>query len=181
MNTGQMMLVVGSITLLSLLALSINQKILGQTQTMLDSEASLNAISIAQSLIDEIQTKLYDDTTRNARVFDKDLTTLLASPTSLGPSSDERSLVQIPDDVFPHRSVLGYSDINDYNGYIRYDTTSLMKGFRDSVAVYYVTEGNIDQRSIVQTCFKRIDVVITHPCMTKPLRLSDVSIYRRFF
>jgi hypothetical protein len=181
MNTGQMFLVIGSITLLSLLALSINQLVLGQTQTMLDSEASLNAISIAQSLIDEIQTKLYDEATRNTRIFDKDVPSLMTSPYSLGPSSSEQSYVPRPDSAFPHRSILGYSDVDDYNGYIRSDTTSLMSGFRDSVVVYYVSEANPDQKSYVATCFKRIDVIVTHPCMKKPLRLSDISIYRRFF
>ena len=176
-----MMLVVGAVTLLSLVALSISQMLVGQTQNVLDSEASFNAITIAQSLLDEIQTKLYEDTTRSVRVFDTQVTTLFADADHVGPTWWKRRAVPLPDSAYPHRSPNIYTMVNDYNGYVRVDTTTMMQGFRSSVSVYYVSESNPDQRSEIPTCFKRIDIVVSHPSMKHSVLVSDITVYRRFF
>jgi len=190
MNTGQMMLVAGALTLLSLLAVSINQMLVGQTQTQLDAEASLNAISVAQSLLDEIQTKYYDaavmpvyqsGTWVTPRVYDNQIASTMTASIALGPNSAEQSAVPLPDSTYPHKSVAGYGDVDDYNGYVRIDSTSRMNGFRSVVKVYYTVDGSPDNVSNVPTCFKRIDVTVTQQSMKHPLTLSDVAIYRKYF
>jgi hypothetical protein len=187
MNTGQMLLVIGALALLSLLALSINQMVVGQTKVMLDSEASLNAVSIAQSLLDEIQTKYFDlavvpnpPGSSPLRIFDNQVS-LFTDYSGFGPSHSEASAVPLPDSVSPFKSIAGYNDVDDYNGYIRIENNALMTGFRDSVAVYYVLESDPNTKSNTQTFFKRIDVTVMNPSMKTPLTVSDVAVYRRFF
>jgi len=182
-----MFLVIGALALLSLLALSINQMVVGQTVVMLDSEASLNAISLAQSLLDEIQTKYYDlavvpssPGSMPLRVFDNQVS-LFTANSGLGPSGSESYAVPLADTATPFKSIAGYNDVDDYDGYIRMESNSLMTGFRDSVDVYYVLESDPNAKSNTQTFFKRINVTVTHPSMKKPLTISDVAVYRRFF
>ena len=184
------MLVAGAITLLSLLAVSINHMLVGQTQTMLDAEAALNAISIAQSLLDEIQSKPFDAAVVpvwqsgawvTPRIYDSQIPTLMTGAGSLGANSSEHAVVTQPDSTYPHKSIAGYNDVDDYNGYVRIDSTSRMTGFRSTVRVSYTVDGTPDASSSVPTCYKRIDVTVTHRNMKNPLTLSDVAVYRKYF
>ena len=94
MNTGQMMMVLGALMLLSMLSLSVNSMFIDKTTAMLDAEANLDAISIAQSMIDEIMTQSYDAYTVSAKVYASDQFT---PASSLGPNSTESSQVTQPD------------------------------------------------------------------------------------
>jgi len=178
MNTGQMLTVLFALAILSFVSLSINTLIIGQTTTLLETQASLNAISIAQSMIDEIMTKSYDAfTAGGTRIWNA--SDFSSSP--LGPSSTENSNVPRPDITTPFRSVRYYNDADDYNGYSRIVNTPLMGQFTVRDTVYYVLESNPDQKQTSQTFFKKIVVTVTHPNMPYPLKISDVVVYRRYF
>ena len=175
MASGNMLFVVGAFALLSLVALGVNRMILDKTTVMLDTEASITAISVAQAMIDEIQTKSFDAKTKSdsVRIYNTaDLT--LAS--SLGPEEN----ITLPD-VSPYQSVVKYNDVDDYNGYRRTVTTPRLGNFTVVDSAYYVTEANPDVRSTPQTFYKKMVVTVTHPTMKAPVRLTDVSVYRRYF
>src|SRR5512147_3077970 len=98
MNTGQMMLVLGALMLLSMLSLSVNSMFIDKTTTMLDAEANLNAVSIAQSMLDEIMVQSYDAATVSAKIYSaSDFT----GAGSLGANFTESSFVPQPDTANP--------------------------------------------------------------------------------
>lgn len=177
MHTGQMMMVLGALALLSLVSLSINTMIIGKTTTMLDAEGQLNAISIAQSMIDEVMQKHYDAATVSAKIFDP---TQFTGAGSLGCSGAESGAVPQPD-TYPYKSATGYNDVDDYHRYRRIVSTPRMGNFDVRDSVFYVVESNPDQKSSGQTFFKRITVTVRHPNMASPLSMSDVVVYRRYF
>ena len=172
-----MLTVLGALALLSLVSLSVNTMIVGKTTTMLDAEGQLNAISIAQSMIDEVMQKSYDAATVSAKVYAPSNFTAAGG---LGCNGGEASMVPLPD-AAPYKSVSGYNDVDDYNGYRRTVSTPRMGNFDVRDSVWYVMESNPDQKSGTQTFFKRVKVTVRHPNMTSPLTLSDVAVYRRYF
>jgi len=172
-----MLTVLGAITLLSLVSLSINTMIVGKTTTMLDAEGQLNAISIGQSMLDEVMQKSYDAATVSNKVYDaSDFT----ASGSLGANPSESAVVPQPD-TYPFKSLVGYNDVDDYHRYKRTVSTPRMGNYDVRDSVWYVVETNPDQTSGTQTFFKRVKVTIRHPNMASPLSLTDVVVYRRYF
>ena len=151
MNTGQMLMVIGALALLSLVSLTINTMMVGKTTTMLEAEASLNAISIAQTMIDEIMTKSYDASTVSVKVYNASGFTAW---NSLGCNSSEASNVLIPD-VPPYKSIKYYNDVDDYHRYRRIVSTPRMGNFTVTDTVYYVSETNPDLKVSANTFHKK--------------------------
>ena len=194
MNTGQMLLVLGALMLLSLVALTINSMLVDKTATMLEVEAHLDAVSLGQSMLDEILTQAYDQTVANgAKVFDS---TGFTASASFGPNGTEGSNVPLPDPpdtANPFKSLKYYNDVDDYNGYKRLAYTSAMGTFSIIDTVYYVTELDPSVKSTPQTFFKKVVVTIRHPNMYPSsvpynqwtgkyyLQVTDVAVYRRYF
>ncbi len=176
--SGQMLMVLGALMLLSMVSLSINTMFIGKTTTMLDAEASLNAISIAQTMIDEIMVKSYDAATVSSKIFNASAFT---APGSLGANGTETSNVPQPDTSSPFKSINNYNDVDDYHLYRRTVNTPRLGKFTVRDSVFYVVESNPDQKSFTQTFNKKIVVTITHPNMLRPLQISDVAVYRRYF
>jgi hypothetical protein len=197
MNTGQVLLIIGALTLLSVVSLSVNTLILNTTITYTQTEAQLTGISIAQSMLDEIMTQSYDSATVNGtRIWDSTKFT----PTSrLGPETSPGinevttvSLPEPPDTAISYSSVRKYNDVDDYNNYRRYYYSSALGLFTVLDSVYYVRESNPDQKSTAPTHFKKIVVTVRHPnfCIQGSytpwqgryyLQLSNVAVYRRYF
>jgi hypothetical protein len=172
-----MLTVLGAIMLLSLVGLSVNSMLIGKTTTMLEAEAQLNAISMAQSMLDEIMVKSYDAATVGSKIFDA---TQFTAAGGLGASSPEMVAVSTPD-AYPYASVFGYNDIDDYHRYTRRVWNPRLGNFTLTDSVFYVIEENPDTKSTVQTFHKKIVVTVRHPNMSKPLQISDVAVYRRYF
>lgn len=63
MNTGQMMITIASLMLLSLVVLSINKNFLTTNSTLLTNKQTLSATSIATSIIEEASGKAFDEKT----------------------------------------------------------------------------------------------------------------------
>ena len=178
MNTGQMLLVLGAMAILSLTSLTINTVLVGQTTAVLEAEAGLNAISIAQTMIDEIMTKAYDAYTVSNKAYSANSFT---ASNALGCNSTEASNVSQPDVATPFKSFKYYNDVDDYNNYTRTAATTLMGNFAVVDTVIYVVETKPDQKSNTQTYHKKVIVTVRHPNMSKPLQLSDIAVYRKYF
>lgn len=197
MNTGQILLVIGALTLLSIVTLSVNSMFLSKTTAILQSEAHLTAISVAQSMLDEVMVAAFDAATASKRIYpgqESGLTPL----SSLGPEGSEItsvSLPEVPDTGLPYRSVTTYNDADDYNNYQRYYFSRSLGIFTVVDSVYYVTPTNPDLTSSTPTFFKRIVVTVRHRNFYPPdslslynpwtgkyyLQLSDIAVYRRYF
>src|SRR5689334_5461044 len=116
MNTGQVILVVGALTLLSILALTINTTILNAYVSSYDSEATIDAISVGQAMIDEILTMDFDSVTVTSRTLSSPSQCTIAS--RLGPDLDSEKTVPAFE-TEPFKSQVSFNDIDDYNNYSR--------------------------------------------------------------
>lgn len=176
MNTGQLLLMMSAMMLLSFITLSVNNTILSSNDSLLDSEASVNALSVAQSMLDEIGTKEFDEETVDKRVFYAgDLT----EPTELWEPEDGEDY---PD----------FDDIDDYNyfqgGNAMEVVTPRMGRFLVVDSIYYIPDPSMTGYDFdypgpygTRTFYKKIVVEVTHPSMPNPMRIEDLWVYRRYF
>ncbi len=160
--------------LLSMINVSVKSTLVGNTETMLDAEASLNAVSLAQSMLDEIIAQDYDEATVNANA---DSASAFTSPWLLGRTTIEDGKVPLPDTS--RLSALYYNDVDDYNRYNRIEFSPRMGKFTIVDTVYYVNNANPNLGSSEQTFFKRIIVTVTSQNMSQPVQLSDIVVYRK--
>lgn len=181
MNTGQLLTVLGALTLLSMVSLAVNSMIIGKTTTMLDAEANLAAVSLAQSMIDEIMTTSYDAVVTNPDSPKVYVASKFTAAGGLGPNSTESSQCPLPDTTTPFKSITKYNDVDDYNNYRRVVSTAILGKFTLTDTVFYVSETNPDQKLSVQSFHKKVVVTVRHKNMASPLQLSDVVVYRRYF
>jgi len=201
MNTGQVLLIIGALVILSFVTLAINSMLVSKTTTILQSEAHLTAISIAQSMIDEIMTAGYDSATIGKRKYPGQESQLTPA-NSLGPETNTTpsevtavSLPEPPDTTIQYKSATKYNDIDDYNNYKRYYYSPSLGIFSIVDSIYYVTFNTPDQKSNTQTFFKKVVVTVRHPNFYPVdqlrmfdqwqgryyLQLSDIAVYRRYF
>jgi len=162
MNTGQSLLSIGALLILSLSILRVNNGILSSDSVMQDSKIGVLATSIGTSLIEEASKKAFDEVSVDDAVLDK---SNLTSPYSLGPSWGET-----PDT---------YNDFDDYNGYLAVDTIYSID-FRMSCDVCYVDPYNVDGKEPDKTWHKKMTVSITSSFITDTLRYSTVYSYWHF-
>lgn len=168
MSTGQMMLALGAVILLSFLILRFNGTTFTAQEMTMDSKMGILAISVANSYIDVAKKKAYDevvmDTTKPAILL-SDLTS------TLGPE---------PGEVYPE-----FDDFDDYNlnGYVIIDTTTLINPSKSSSPtpfyitsdVYYVNNANPNAPAMVKTWNKRMDVKVWCDGLVDTIRMSTVS------
>ena len=183
MNTGQAMMVIAAMMLLSTFALTVNNTLALSSSTGLEMEASLDALSYGHSLVDEILQKNFDEAVIGTRIFNtSDLTTTLARESGETFTLPESS----GSDVFQSRTT--YDDVDDYNGYQRIVQNPRLDNFTLTVQVHYASEDSPFPTTGSKTFCKTIQVIVTNPYMPKdqhgvvsPLTLSDMSVYRRYF
>jgi hypothetical protein len=200
-NTGQMLFVLGALLLFTSVAMTVNSTLLNTRMAMLHNEAGLTATSIATTMIDEIVIHSYDSATvgpgssRDGKVIPD--SSKCTPPGLLGPEGSEAAAVPLPeppDTASPYKSSLYYNDVDDYNLYRRYVQTS-MGTFAVIDSVFYVVEASPDQRSAIQTFYKKVVVTVRHRNLTPTgqyqayqpwqgpyyVQLSHLAIYRRNF
>ena len=185
MHSGQTMLVIAAFVLLSTLTLSINSTMITSSNLGLEMEVNLNALSLGQSLLDEMLNKDFDENTTGGRRINVEA----KASTILGPDAGE---VITGADIYPYKSKKIFDDFDDYNGYERAANDSILGIFTIKAEVKYADENTPDNNSLAKTFQKRATITVTHPNMTKDLRvandttvlpvvLKDLWVYRRFF
>jgi hypothetical protein len=192
MNTGQTILVLAALLLLSGVILGVNRLLISKTSTMLESEADLTALSVGQSMLDEIMSQAYDKVVANGTKVFNDSSQFTAT-SSLGPDVGES--ITLPDTAAAsgqYKSVTAYNDVDDYTGYTRLVNTT-MGTFAVTDTVFYVSESNPNLKQTPQSFYKKIVVTVRHPNMVPSdnsynkfsgpyfMQLTDVSVYRRYF
>lgn len=170
MSTGQMMLALGAVILLSFLILRFNGTTLTANEMTMDSKMGILAISVANSYIDVAKKKAYDEV-----VMDTTKPTILLSDltSTLGPESGE---------VYPD-----FDDFDDYNleplGIVVVDSTTLINPSKSNIAtpffitskVYYVTSSNPDSPAMVKTWNKKLEVKVWTHGLVDTIKMSTVS------
>lgn len=144
MNTGQTMMTMGAMILLSAIVLRVNTSNLNNEAVRDQAQYGVLATSIATSIIEEAQSKSFDHNT------DTNSVTLLTQLSSvLGPEGGETEET--------------FNDFDDYHGFTKRDSTMPSAIFDIACEVVYVTPNNIEGFSNNRTWHKKINVTITSP------------------
>jgi hypothetical protein len=160
MNTGQMLLALGAVILLSMLSLRINNTTISTQSTIVNSKMGLMAVSIAQSVIEEANNKAFDEISISAFVSDLNKLTL---PTQLKAESGEK----YPD----------FDDFDDYNNFNRTDTIPTADIFKVKCKVYYIDPSAPNVPVSTRGWHKKIDVSVISETMRDTIKISSVFSY----
>ncbi len=164
MNTGQMMITIGAIFLLTLVILRVSTNLLVTSDVLNRSKIDLLAISYATTMIEEASGKAYDARTANGSVSSP-----IQLSAVLGPE---------PGEFYPL-----YNDFDDFNAFrdtAKIDTVFISDtnfvAFQTYCAVDYVNDSNPDVATISRTWFKRLTVKVTSPAMLNENTLKQDTV-----
>ena len=163
MNTGQMMMTIGAMMLLSTIMLRVNTSNLTNESIRDQAQYGVLATSIATSIVEEAQSKAFDAKTDSNSVT---LLTELTPVLLLGPDAGE-----ISDSLF--------NDFDDYDGFTKRDSTMPSAIFDITCEVVYVAANNIQGSSLIQTWHKKLNISVTSPF--SPDTFSTSTIYSYWF
>ena len=159
MNTGQMLLAVGAIMLLSSMVLRFNRAVLTTDEVMYNSKFNVLASSLCTSLIDEAKQKAFDEATTETAI--SDLTKLSATMQADGGENYDE-----------------FDDFDDFHNYYRVDSTSIPREtFYISSKVTYVNLANPIAATTSKTWHKMITVTVLGPSMKVPVTISSIYSY----
>jgi hypothetical protein len=160
-NTGQTILTIGAMVLLSTIMLRVNTTNLTNESVRDQAQYGVLATSIATSIIEEAQSKAFDAKTDSNSVTTKtDLTSYL----ELGPDDGETS-----ESLF--------NDFDDYDGFTKCDSTMPSAIFDIACEVVYVASNNVQGFSSTQTWHKKLNITVTSPFSPDTFRTSSIFSY----
>jgi hypothetical protein len=176
-----MLLIIGALSLLSVLTLNVNGTFLMAINTSLEAQAQLNAYSYGQSLMDEILAKSFDEgTVAGNSVFDTDAFT---QPKNFGPDAGE----MLPGIDSLNHSVDFFDDVDDYHAYTRVIRDSVMDYYTITSQITYTSDQDLDSEVSFRTYLKSITVRVSHPNLPKnesgqviPVILKEITVSRRY-
>lgn len=163
MNTGQMLLTIGALLLLSTVMLRVNSNNFSTETVRDEARFGVVATSIATSIIEQAKGLAFDAKT------DTNSVTSLADLTSvfnLGPDAGENSA-----------DINTFNDFDDFDGYSGIDSTLQSAVFELSCSVDYVTKSNLKSAASVPTWHKKISVTVSSPSMDDTLKAATVYSY----
>ena len=165
MNTGQMIMTMGAMILLSTIVLRVNTLNLTNESIRDQAQYGVLATSIATSIIEAAQSKSFDEKTDSNSV-----SLLTELSTVLGPESGEIEST--------------FNDFDDYNGFTKRDSTMPSTIFDIACQVVYITPDNIEGSTTNRTWNKKLIVTITRPISADSseiaLRTSSIFSYWYF-
>ncbi len=166
MNTGQTLMTVGAMLLLSILILRVNNTFLTTSTAFMNTKFDILATSIATSEMEEISKLAFDQYTAS-----NPATSLsqLTAPGNLRTESGEN-----PNDPST------FNDIDDYNGYTRIDSTMPSAIFKIRCTVNYVASTTPNVISTSATWNKKITIYVSSISMMDTLKLSTIYSYWYF-
>lgn len=172
MNTGQSLLTILSMLLLSIIILRVNKTILFSDTVVSSSKLSLTAISLATSELEEIKSNAFDEYT--VKNIANNLSQLsLAS--NFGPQKDSNN------ELYSTQ----FDDVDDYNGFDTtvsvlvdpYNSKLKPERYRIQCSVVYVSSTNPNAVSSSPTWNKKITVTVSDSLMTDTIKESSIFSY----
>lgn len=167
MNTGQMMLSMGAMMLLSFLVLRFNSIQLTSAQASYNAKFGIVATSLATSMLEEAKDKVFDEVVLDTNKVISSASELSAT---LGAEGTE---------AYPN-----FDDFDDYNNLLHVDSLSLKNPqtgaptkFTITAKVEYVTETSPDVKSNIPTYHKKMTVTVTSSAMIDKVELSTIFSY----
>jgi hypothetical protein len=158
MNTGQTMMTMCAMMLLSAIMLRVNTSNLSNESVRDQAQYGVLATSIATSIIEDAQSKSFDHNTDTNSVK---LLTDLSSV--LGPEGAETEAT--------------FNDFDDYDGFTRRDSTMPSAIFDIACEVVYVSSIDIEGFSNNRTWHKKMNVIISSPFSPDTFRTSSIFSY----
>lgn len=159
MNTGQTLLTIGALMVLSTILLRVNNNFVSTDAVMMENRFGVLAISLATSYIEEASGKAFDANTITAAASST------SDLSSLGPGSGE--------------SYPNFNDFDDYDGLSIVDSSMKSAIFDINCDVDFVQASNPDKAVTNKTWHKKITVQVTSKSMEDTVTMS--SIYSYFY
>lgn len=156
-----MLLVTGSIFLLTILIMNFYASNTGQLEIAINNEAIFTATGIGQAVIDNIQTRAFDENTVNSSVSNVDSLTF---SNNLGADAGEYSPTS-------------FDDVDDFKNYSTTDASTRLGTYNILVDVNYVTTANPTTVTSSRTFLKKIDVFVTADYLPDTLKLYHLIAY----
>jgi len=167
MNTGQMLITVGAMVLLTLVILRVNNGFLSTNTVMMETKFDVLAVSLGTSIIEEANGKAFDQNTDTSSVSST------SSLSSIGKDGDEE---------YPN-----FNDFDDFNGLIKIvkydssDTTFKSADFKIQCNVGYISPNNPEVLTTSpKTWHKRLNVEVTSKFMADTIKLTTIYSYFYF-
>jgi hypothetical protein len=157
MNNIQSMLTMGAMILLALTSLRFNASVLQTSSTEVENKVYLTAFSLADDMIEEIKNKNFDQTTVP---FPTNNPGTLTPAGSLGPESGE--------------TYATFNDIDDYNNFTKIISAPHAEDYQISCKVFYVDGSNPDNQISTQSFYKKAEVTVSSPFLTRTVKLSFI-------
>ncbi|MBK8944869.1 MAG: hypothetical protein IPM32_06290 [Ignavibacteriae bacterium] len=169
MNTGQMLISIAAMILLSIVIINVNRNSLTNTQNMDQTKYEILAVSLGNAVIHEAFSKAFDEETANNNIVnDEDELTL-----SLGHESGELNRKDFDD----------FDDYNYYSENTKSDSTIISADFNINCRVFYV-DPNVSLDYVNnRTYHKRIEVSVTSPFLNEgqdTVKLSKINSHFYF-
>lgn len=158
MNTGQMLLALGALILLSTMVLRFNRSVLTSDEVMYNSKYNVLASSLCVSVIEEARGKAFDQNTDSAAINNVNLLSA-----TLGPDGSE--------------TYEDYNDFDDFNGYVKSDSSMPSAIFYVTAKVSYINHTNPVSVAVNQTWHKMITVTVMSSAMKDPVKMSSTYSY----
>lgn len=169
MNTGQTLMTLIAMMLLTMVTTRVNTQVTNINTTTSNSKYALVAISLAESKIELASNQSFDEKTVGAVV---NVTTSLTPVASLGKETGETTEAL-------------FDDFDDYNNYSYTDSTMSSALFNVSCKVFYVNPFSGAAKAAVTavsapTWSKCLTVTVTSPYMKDTVSMSVVNSYWKF-
>ena len=165
MQSGDTVLIIGGLVLLTLFAMSINSSITQDKSVLYQSEQILDALVVAQKFIEQAEALRFDEN-KSATI-----PTSFVYSSKLGPDSGEK---------YPF-----FDDVDDFNGFNQSDTLSGIIPYTINISIKYVNLSQPDIPTSKRTYFKKMVVTISSPLLTeiksRSIELKKLFSYHYFY
>ena len=159
MNTGQMMITLGAMVLLSIVILRVTNNFMNTDVLLMESKFGVLAVSLATSVMEEATGKSFDEESDSGTVL------TLGDLSSIGPD---------PGEAYPN-----FDDFDDYDGLVKIDSSMPSAIYKVECNVNFVNPANLNGISAAKTWHKRLTVRVTTP--SSPDTIEMKTIYSYFY
>ena len=161
MFSGQNILVIGALSILTLLIISFYNSEGNKVSMTLDNEAVIAATGLGQTIIEKMTSRSFDEKAIG-KYFE--LPDSMTNVNDLGPEDDETNISM-------------FDDFDDFNNYSQTDTLMRLGEFDVSVVVNYVTKEKPDSAVNVKTFYKLATISVSNPFLYDKLKLHYLASY----
>lgn len=155
MNTGQMMITIAALMLLSLVIITINRNFLTTSSTLITNKQTLSATSFATSIVEEASGKAFDENT-------------LSGASVTNPNNFSSNLGPEPGERYNSGGINEFDDFDDFDGLVDSVEISGAGIFKFWVDVDYIE----DDLSV--TSAKKFNKIIT-------VKVSNQAMMSNYF